>query len=224
MPAPCYTGPMTFRAIFTSTLFLFACGDDATPRSDAGNRDGGAIRDAGSPPDCAPSDAGGGSDASADAAGADANTSACDCIAMALTWGAVGGRTPSVRESEVSPCNTFAHEERTRDGMVVNACSNMVPCVGDALIMRDLLAALDHPDVTAAFAARDVVYGIDRRPSDGTVLRIARGGDEFFVGAPCKLGSAGCVEIPPGVQALASLLGALQMARLAETDCAAVFP
>jgi hypothetical protein len=108
--------------------------------------------------------------------------------------------------------------------MVLNACSNMVPCVGDALIMSDLLAALDHPDVVAAFAARDIVYGVDSRPFDGTVLRIARGGDEFFVGDACRPGSAGCIDIPPGVQALATLLGSLQDARLAEPTCDTIFP
>jgi hypothetical protein len=89
--------------------------------------------------------------------------------------------------------------------------------------MSDLLAALDHPDVVAAFAARDVVYGVDRRPSDGTVLRIARGSDEFFVGTPCE-GDPSCIPIPPGVQALATHLSSLQAARLAEPDCSTVFP
>jgi len=78
-------------------------------------------------------------------------------------------------------------------------------------------------DVVAAFASASTpVYGEDSRPVDGTVFRITRNGKSIDVGSPCGSPAPACVAIPPGVNALASVLRSLDTQELAKPACDAL--
>jgi len=149
---------------------------------------------------------------------------ACGCIAAELTYGDIGGFRASSRQSVISPCRTYSLTETTfRDPPEMTSCSNELPCNGDAITLADVTGALAHADVVAAFAAAPITYGRDLRPVDGVVFEVSQSGSTFLVGTPCGSGG-GCVGIPPGVQALVTLLRALDLERIAEPDCSTVFP
>jgi hypothetical protein len=213
---------MTSR--WPSILFLIAsaCGDDSSV-TDAGTRsDAGARVDAGPRLDGSLPDAGGDAGAAPDAGDGGSSPACSDCVAQTLTWGNEGGFVAFERVAEIQTCNTYVLTE-TRFGGPTMSCTNSVPCDGeDAIVMAEVLAALANPEVVAAFDASGTIYGRDSRPVDGTILRIASGSDEFFVGQPCD--GRGCIDIPLGVDALAALLRALTEERLAEEDCATIFP
>src|SRR5690606_15690238 len=125
----------------------------------------------------------------------------------------------------LEPCNAFELTREYRGDPPDRTCANDVPCAGDAVTMSEVLAALAHADVVAAFDAAPVLYGRDTRPVDGQVFSVTQSGATVLVGAPCTGGGVGeCTPIPPGVQALVDLLAALTEERRAEEPCASAFP
>lgn len=143
------------------------------------------------------------------------------CLGSALEWGPVGGLVFFTSRSEVTPCRRFEFERVYRGTGEIESCASVVPCASaDQVDMADLLAALAHEDVAAAFEEVPGMLGLDTRPVDAPVLEITRDARSIQVGAPCSEGSTGCRKIPPGVAALVDLLRALQDERLAEGDCA----
>ena len=186
----------------------YECG--GPPMLDAGGPDAGA-EDAGS------TDAGGSTDASGQDGGG-----ACDCIGETLDFGWTGGFTIYEDTSSVASCRTYTLARMDRSTSMTTTCTNEVPCTEDAVTMAELLAALAHPDVVAAFAAAPVTYGRDMRPVDAPIYSVTQAGRTFLVGSPCA-GSGGCTPIPTGVQALVDLLQALAGERLEEEDCSSVF-
>jgi hypothetical protein len=86
------------------------------------------------------------------------------------------------------------------------------------------LRALSDPDVQQAVAQHEVLYGVDSRPVDGTVVRIRIGSSVIDVGSPCPTsGGGGCDPIPTGVSALADLLRAIDAEQLALQPCSGMF-
>jgi hypothetical protein len=92
------------------------------------------------------------------------------------------------------------------------ACTHdLYPCTSASLNIGDLLDSLAHPDVKAAFAKGQVVYGKDTRPADGTVFQMTYENSVVVVGSPCTAAEAACVPIPEGVAALVKTLRALDV-------------
>ncbi len=228
--------------LVASLLFTTACGDDSVPldastdSSTDSSADGGsdAAQDAASD---AARDAArdaaldASSDASSDAASDGSTDASVDggacatCIGADLSWGFTGGFVASRRTSLLTSCRTYTLTELVFGSPdETRVCTNDVPCSAATEIdMADVLAALAHADVVAAFAAAPVTYGRDLRPVDGTIFQVSQSGASFLVGSPCT-GTGTCLPIPSGVQALVDLLRALEAERLTEPDCTTVFP
>jgi len=156
------------------------------------------------------------------AAGGSDGTGAC-CVEEVLTWGRVGGHVVSLASSSLGPCAVYSHEQGPLDGPPTDTCTQglAVACAEDGLGPDDVLTALSDSDVVAAIAAAPVLYGTDPRPYDGQLLEVTIGDAVIQVGDECM--EQGCTSIPPGVQALADLLLALDEQELASTPCANVF-
>ena len=109
------------------------------------------------------------------------------------------------------------------DGGVLS-CSWALPACGTpgAVTLATIAADLADADVQAAFAADATpLYGIDERPSDGSIFSITRAdGHTILVGVPCSWRpSDPCLAIPAGVQHLADDLASLSSAALADPAC-----
>jgi hypothetical protein len=229
-------------------LVLAACIEEA-PRGDAGAAlDGGAemdgapddtaVPDAPDPPrDAATHDASGVDGAPTDAAlqGCLPGSGGGGSIAWTTAGGLVAYRDASELYRGLSYTHTRSYFERggSGDGGVTEplSCNELLFCSDGgadtpAIGPGQVEAAFDHPDVVAAFERDQSLYGYDPRPVDGAVLQISRGGT-IYVGLACegRTGISGepCVEVPPGVWALAELLRAFDAQQLARGECARVF-
>jgi len=118
----------------------------------------------------------------------------------------MGGFTLYEDTSTISDCRQYTLVRVMSGTSGMMSCTNDVPCSGvDLITMGDVLNALAHPDVVAAFAA-GTLYGRDNRAADGQVFSIVRGTTAgFLVGDPCD-GDPSCLPIPPGVETLIVLL------------------
>jgi hypothetical protein len=203
----------------------WGCGgdDDGTPPDGSTGGDGGGGVDGGPLPED-------GGPLPEDGGPPPADGGACGCIGETLEFGDIGGKVIYSDASSIMACRTFTlvrTDHSGGGGGSTEMCSNEVPCLGDATTIDDVLGALGHADVAAAFAAAPILYGEDSRPVDGTVFRVSAGGKEFLVGDAC--GSGGgiggmCIPIPEGVQALVTLLRALEAERRMDAPCSTVFP
>lgn len=151
------------------------------------------------------------------------NPECAACIDEALRWELEGGLVPVRSVNEIRACRTYVRTHTMAGSGASASCSNQVPCVGQAITIDDVNAALAHPDVVAAFAAAPVIYGVEARPVDGPLFQITHGDRTIGIGFPCQ-GESGCIDVPPGVDALRALLTSLESERLAEEDCASTFP
>lgn len=110
-----------------------------------------------------------------------------------------------------------------------HTCTPALPACGTpgALSISTIAADLADRDVQTAFAARaQVLYGVDNRPSDGSVFAITSGtGATISVGMACPPAGASttpCSPIPGGVQRLADDLHTLITAMRAQPACASL--
>jgi hypothetical protein len=211
----------TVLAVIPMFVAFVACGGSSATTT--------STSDAGTPGTDAASDAA--SDAPGDAAIADASVDvACtDCIDDTVSWGENGGLVIFHDESSLASCRTFLRLRTGTfpDGGTQMSCTTEIgACSAAPTSVADVERALANPDVVLAFAAGVTpVYGVDSRPVDGAVFRITRKGKSIDVGSPCGSGSgSGCVPIPPGVSALASVLQALDTQELAKSACDALRP
>ena len=79
-----------------------------------------------------------------------------------------------------------------------------------------------HPDVLAGFAAAPALYGEDGRAFDAPLFQLTSGGLTVSLGLPCSSGA--CTPVPPGLDALRTLLTTLEGERLLEEPCRSTFP
>lgn len=234
------------------SLCAFACGSSATPPAanggsggvggesgsggGAGNRAGaggltgiaGSKAGTGGATGSAGSQAGhGGSAGAAAGSGEDAGVGPCaPCVDGSLSWGYIGGYAVYTERSTLDACNTYQHT-RTPSGRGTSAmlaCERSLPCMGSGVHgVSDVLQALQHADVQAALAKGHVLFGMDERPSDGSVFEIVtRAGTAIEVGIPC-MDSGACTAIPAGVDALAKLLRAIDDEQVQLDPCRGMF-
>ncbi|MDW8361638.1 MAG: hypothetical protein RMK74_04475 [Myxococcales bacterium] len=146
------------------------------------------------------------------------------CTNAVVEFGPEGGKTAVDDDFELRPCRTFAAQRTNRSGGASVGCDSEIPCLGDAITIGDVLGALAHPDVRAAFVAAPVLYGRDPRPADGSVYRIAIGEDEVLVGDDCRASDPSCRPVPHGVRQAVDRLQALTRQQLGLGRCALDWP
>ncbi|MBI5488221.1 MAG: hypothetical protein HY905_12885 [Deltaproteobacteria bacterium] len=177
--------------------------DDTGPDADAGaDADGDGDDDVDVPADAA-------SDTDTDAA-------ACPvCLDGSYDFGPTGGRRPYEESFSLAPCSSFTARREDWSGVLLAGCdADMAGCdpAAAAVTSAHVMQAVGDTGVQAAFALGSVLYGVDSRPWDGSVFRIARSGAttaEIFVGDPCGPGDPGCLPPPAGVLHLRDVLASL---------------
>jgi hypothetical protein len=149
-----------------------------------------------------------------------------DCVASTVAWGDEGGFVPFTDTSSIAPCRGFTHRRVDHSMRPDLVCANTVPAcsAGDAPTIGDVTQALGHPDVAAALAAAPVIYGRDNRPIDAPIFQVTIGGRVIQVGSPCSASDPGCRPIPPGVDALRTVLRSVTVRQLRQADCSTTFP
>jgi hypothetical protein len=148
---------------------------------------------------------------------------ACGCVGIYISWGMRGGRPLFNETSALHDCDVFDHQRAPVSGTdPMTGCRQVVTeCVG-GVRADDIRRAFNHPDVLAAIPGGLVLYGQDPRPHGGQVLNIRVPSVFIDVGEPCV--DAGCRPIPPGIDALATLLRRLTKQELDRAPCRDVFP
>jgi hypothetical protein len=104
-------------------------------------------------------------------------------------------------------------------------CDPAMPACNDParIDVSDLEAAIANPDVQTTLAWTTRKYYGDRGVADGPNFDFNRGdGAGFDVGLPCDTPSSTCTPIPPGINALVSLLRALIQQQLMDPSCSAI--
>lgn len=185
------------------------------------------------PPDDAEEDAGGrgghgGRGGTAGSSGGSGGSAVpCSpCVEDMIGWGNNGGFVAFTERSSLDACNAYQHERRSVGGGGAPSaqCKRALPCMGSGLHgIADVLTAIEHADVRAALAKKQVLFGVDTRPVDGQVFEIVVGSSKIEVGMPCSAGATGCSAIPPGVSTLAQLLRAVDEEQLNLEPCTGMF-
>ena len=166
----------------------------------------------------------GGSTIGGTGSGGAPNAACTSCAQETLSWGFTGGRVAHVDRSAITLCRTFTRWRLDRAVDAGSCSSELGDCGSPGVAIGDVEAALADPDVRAALGAPSPpLYGIDERPTDGSVFQITAGTASIEIGSDCTETAKGCVPIPAGVRALGNLLRALDVQELAAPACAA-FP
>jgi hypothetical protein len=111
------------------------------------------------------------------------------------------------------------------DGGAPSCSTELAGCGAVPVAVADVERALGHPDVVTALAGpTPLAYGLDTRPTDGTIFGMKVDGKEIDVGSDCQPVGDFCKgAAPAGVRALADLLQLLDSQELAKPTCA-TFP
>lgn len=123
---------------------------------------------------------------------------------------------PAVRFDDrvtLGPPRRFRFERRVPGATTPLVCETTIPACGNAELIDvdELGAALDDPEVAAAFRAPETLYGCDARLTGGAVLVLERLGNRAVVGDPCRVCMrGGCVPAPVPLQRLTDVLTALR--------------
>jgi len=142
-------------------------------------------------------------------------------------FGFIGGHVAFQDRVNLAPTATYRHERTpAAAGQPIVACSPALPAcnTADAIDVSDVMRDMYDTDVQAAFAqVVSRLFGVDTRPSDGSVFSVVRvDGRGFAVGNPCTAGATSCVAIPAGVARLVATLRALDEQQLKDASCAAL--
>jgi hypothetical protein len=156
--------------------------------------------------------------------GSAGEASSCDCVSTAVSWGYNGGLTAYDDQSVITPCRTYTHTRHTSGNTSDLVCTqDLATCRDPDTGSAQINVVLQNADVQAALAAAPVVYGVDYRPTDGSVFRVQVGNAIVDIGSPCTA-DAGCRPIPQGIAALRDQLVQLDAQELRGPSCAQVFP
>ena len=103
-------------------------------------------------------------------------------------------------------------------------CSQeLMACGSNSIGIGDVTAALRNSDVQQAVRAAPILYGVDPRAYDGTLLRVVIAGAVIQIGAACPAAGGACKAVPPGVAALGQLLELLDTEELGKPPCSTTF-
>lgn len=94
----------------------------------------------------------------------------------------------------------FRFERRSPGVTTPAVCETSLPACGavDVVDVHEVAAALTDPEVTAAFAAGQRIFGCDARTSGGSVLVLERGAARVVLGDPCRVCAPMACTQPPG--------------------------
>jgi hypothetical protein len=169
------------------------------------------------------SDGGGGAGGSTGTGGAGGGTCA---FATTYTITDGGGLVVMLDTATLTPPSSFHY---TRDFFRQDAgplsCDPVLPACGDParIDVRDVEAAIAHPDVQAALAMTTVPYYGNRGVADGPNFNFMRAdGRGFNAGLNCDTPSATCTPIPPGINALVTLLRNLIQQQRMDPECSLI--
>jgi hypothetical protein len=105
------------------------------------------------------------------------------------------------------------------------SCDPPMPACGDPtrIDSQDVEIALSHPDVEAALAMTTVPFYGNRGVADGPNFNFMRAdGRGFNAGLNCDTPSTTCTPIPPGINALVTLLRDLIRQQRMDPACSAI--
>lgn len=159
--------------------------------------------------------------------GADATTDAGCTLPATFRYGPTGGLVAFHQETILSPAASYEHI-RTSVGLPEApelSCSPTLPACGDSTLIdiSDVLRNLADADVVTALAmAAPPLYGLDSRPTDGSMFQVLRAdGHGFLVGPPCTTGEFCHGTVPAGIAQLVTYLLALDQQQIADASCSA---
>jgi hypothetical protein len=143
-------------------------------------------------------------------------------------YGPDGGLVAFHQETILSPAASY-QRIRTSPGLPEApelSCSPALPACGDSTLLdiSDVLRDLADTDVVAALAmSTPPLYGLDSRPTDGTMYQVLRAdGHGFLAGPACTTGEFCHGAVPAGIMRLVTDLQALDQQQLADPSCSAL--
>jgi hypothetical protein len=143
-------------------------------------------------------------------------------LASGLTFARDGGLSLFEDSELIAPPATDVHTRTSSDAATPPVtCTTKIPrCSRDARVTTtgDVARALAAPGVVSSFGTGTPVFGLDARSADGNIFVVTRpDGASVGIGATCT----GCAQpLPPGLQALGSVLERLSAQQLADPACA----
>jgi hypothetical protein len=148
------------------------------------------------------------------------------------TYGPDGGLVASNVLSTLTPPASYRHTTTflaIADPPPPLSCMPALPACGDSARVdaSDIARDFADPDVARAMAmSTPPLYGLDSRPTDGTMFQLMRGdGHGFLAGPTCDTVSEFCHgSVPAGIARLVADLKALDQQQLADPSCASQNP
>jgi hypothetical protein len=169
--------------------------------------------------------AGGGMGGTTGTGGGGGTTGSC-AFASTYTIRDGGGLAPTADTATLTPPSSFRFERMFFGADAGRlSCEPALPACDDParVDVRDVEAAIAHADVqTALAAATPPTYG-NRAVADGPNFNFMRAdGRGFNAGLACDTPSTTCTPIPPGVNALVTLLRDLIRQQRMDPTCSAI--
>jgi hypothetical protein len=158
----------------------------------------------------------------------DAAPFACnECLAVDVAWGSNGGLSAYTESSLLNACRQYTHQ---RSDVALECSVDVGGCGAPPMSIADVEGALAAPDVVAALAGTNQLYGSDPRGCDGAVFQVRVAATTIEIGGDCSQANAcgpasgPCVPATAGLRALADVLEKLDAQELATSACTGVFP
>lgn len=148
------------------------------------------------------------------------------CVASGISWKWDGGMRAYYDASEVNGCRAYTYKRYPGGaGPDTQSCTqDLSDCESD-WGSADLVQALSHPDVEAAFRTKGTYsFGHDSRPADGAMLMVSRGETVVYIGSTCHASDSACVPVPAGLVKLATVLTGIDAGERARGQCKSTFP
>lgn len=110
---------------------------------------------------------------------------------------------------------------RTFNDGTKTSCEVKLSCeAGDEQRARDIVSALEGPDVVSALSKHTILFGRDTRPIDRPIFTLERGGDRVQVGGECVGTREDCLTPPEGVVSMVKVLTGLYEDTKGQAACA----
>ena len=142
-------------------------------------------------------------------------------LTLSMTYAQEGGLVPYVDSSAIAPPAAFTLTRTYTGASVAKQCMVPLPiCARDARVVTtgDVTRVLAPAVVSAAFGSDTPVFGLDSRPSDGSILILRRpDGTSLGIGQ-----SRPDTPVPPELVDVRTVFNRLDTQMRATTDCAAL--